>query len=266
MSKVKSSNLGYPRIGEKREWKKALEQFWSKKLSEEAFLKRIKELRLSYLEKQKNSGIDLIPIGDFSLYDHILDTSVLFGFIPERFHHQNGAVSLDTYFSIARGNSNAVASEMTKWFNTNYHYIVPEINAGTTPYITENRLLNLYLEAKKELNIDGKPVIVGPVTLLKLSKGFEKKDFPNLLRALIPLYIEVFTDLQTAGATWVQVDEPILSTTLDKKELGYFKETYEAFHQAVPNLNLLLQTYFESVDHYQDVAALPVQGLSLIHI
>ncbi|UJZ87135.1 5-methyltetrahydropteroyltriglutamate--homocysteine S-methyltransferase [Heyndrickxia coagulans] len=263
MSKVKSSNLGYPRIGEKREWKQALEQFWSKKLSEEAFLKRIKELRLSYLEKQKNSGIDLIPIGDFSLYDHILDTSVLFGLIPERFHHQNGAVSLDTYFSIARGNSDAVASEMTKWFNTNYHYIVPEINAGTQPYITENRLLNLYLEAKQELDIDGKPVIVGPVTLLKLSKGFEKKDFPNLLRALIPLYIEVFADLQRAGATWIQVDEPILSTTLDKEELGCFKETYEAFHQAVPNLNILLQTYFESIDHYQDVTALPVQGIGL---
>lgn len=263
MSKVKSSNLGYPRIGEKREWKQALEQFWSKKLSEEAFLKRIKELRLSYLEKQKNSGIDLIPIGDFSLYDHILDTSVLFGLIPERFHHQNGAVSLDTYFSIARGNSDAVASEMTKWFNTNYHYIVPEINAGTQPYITENRLLNLYLEAKQELDIDGKPVIVGPVTLLKLSKGFEKKDFPNLLRSLIPLYIEVFADLQRAGATWIQVDEPILSTTLDKEELGCFKETYEAFHQAVPNLNILLQTYFESIDHYQDVTALPVQGIGL---
>ncbi|QWU06353.1 5-methyltetrahydropteroyltriglutamate--homocysteine S-methyltransferase [Heyndrickxia coagulans] len=263
MSKVKSSNLGYPRIGEKREWKQALEQFWSKKLSEEAFLKRVKELRLSYLEKQKNSGIDLIPIGDFSLYDHILDTSVLFGLIPERFHHQNGAVSLDTYFSIARGNSDAVASEMTKWFNTNYHYIVPEINAGTQPYITENRLLNLYLEAKQELDIDGKPVIVGPVTLLKLSKGFEKKDFPNLLRALIPLYIEVFADLQRAGATWIQVDEPILSTTLDKEELGCFKETYEAFHQAVPNLNILLQTYFESIDHYQDVTALPVQGIGL---
>ncbi|UZH05711.1 5-methyltetrahydropteroyltriglutamate--homocysteine S-methyltransferase [Heyndrickxia coagulans] len=263
MSKVKSSNLGYPRIGEKREWKQALEQFWSKKLSEEAFLKRVKELRLSYLEKQKNSGIDLIPIGDFSLYDHILDTSVLFGLIPERFHHQNGAVSLDTYFSIARGNSDAVASEMTKWFNTNYHYIVPEINAGTQPYITENRLLNLYLEAKQELDIDGKPVIVGPVTLLKLSKGFEKKDFPNLLRSLIPLYIEVFADLQRAGATWIQVDEPILSTTLDKEELGCFKETYEAFHQAIPNLNILLQTYFESIDHYQDVTALPVQGIGL---
>lgn len=263
MSKVKSSNLGYPRIGEKREWKQALEQFWSKKLSEEAFLKRVKELRLSYLEKQKNSGIDLIPIGDFSLYDHILDTSVLFGLIPERFHHQNGAVSLDTYFSIARGNSDAVASEMTKWFNTNYHYIVPEINAGTQPYITENRLLNLYLEAKQELDIDGKPVIVGPVTLLKLSKGFEKKDFPNLLRSLILLYIEVFADLQRAGATWIQVDEPILSTTLDKEELGCFKETYEAFHQAVPNLNILLQTYFESIDHYQDVTALPVQGIGL---
>lgn len=263
MSKVKSSNLGYPRIGEKREWKQALEQFWAKTLSEEAFLKRVQELRLSYLEKQKNSGIDLIPIGDFSLYDHILDTSVLFGLIPERFHHQNGAVSLDTYFSIARGNSDAVASEMTKWFNTNYHYIVPEINAGTQPYITENRLLNLYLEAKQELDIDGKPVIVGPVTLLKLSKGFEKKDFPNLLRSLIPLYIEVFADLQRAGATWIQVDEPILSTTLDKEELGCFKETYEAFHQAVPNLNILLQTYFESIDHYQDVTALPVQGIGL---
>jgi 5-methyltetrahydropteroyltriglutamate--homocysteine methyltransferase len=127
MTNVQSSTIGYPRIGEKREWKRALESFWSGSTSEEELLKTTEALRLASLQKQKDFGIDLIPVGDFSLYDHVLDTSIMFGVVPTRFAYAGGKVPLDTYFAIARGNKDAVASEMTKWFNTNYHYIVPEL-------------------------------------------------------------------------------------------------------------------------------------------
>jgi 5-methyltetrahydropteroyltriglutamate--homocysteine methyltransferase len=147
MEKVISSNVGYPRIGEKREWKQALEQFWAGKLEKEAFLKQIEEIRLQHLKKQKEHGIDLIPVGDFSLYDHVLDTAVMFGLVPKRFNYSGGKVSLETYFDIARGTKEAVAAEMTKWFNTNYHYIVPELNE-TVPALVENRPLQFFQEAK----------------------------------------------------------------------------------------------------------------------
>src|SRR4051794_11002371 len=155
MSKVTSSNLGYPRIGEKREWKKALEQLWAGKLEKEAFLQQMEEIRLQHLQKQKNQGIDLIPVGDFSLYDHVLDTAVMFGLVPKRFEYSGGKVSLETYFEIARGTKAAVAAEMTKWFNTNYHYIVPELNE-VVPALVENRPLEFYKEAKQKLGIEGK--------------------------------------------------------------------------------------------------------------
>lgn len=263
MANVLSSTLGYPRIGEKREWKKALEQFWAGKLSEQDFLAAVKKLRLQYLKKQKEIGIDLIPVGDFSLYDHVLDTAVLFGLIPDRFQTGEKNVSLDTYFSIARGNKDAEASEMTKWFNTNYHYIVPEIGNETKPAVYKNRLLNLFEEAKDELGIIGKPVIVGPFTLLKLSKGYDKAHFTSLLDALVPLYIKVLGELQAVGAEWVQIDEPILVTSLSQEEIDLFEETYKALKKGLPNLKLLLQTYFEAVDHYETVVNLPVDGIGL---
>lgn len=148
MAKVQSSNLGYPRLGEKREWKKALENYWNHKISEEQLLSETKELRLRALKKQQDKGIELIPVGDFSFYDHILDTSITFGIVPKRFNYETGKVDLDTYFEVARGNDGAVASEMTKWFNTNYHYIVPEL-VDAKPQLTENRALFYYEEAKK---------------------------------------------------------------------------------------------------------------------
>ncbi|TCP30028.1 methionine synthase (B12-independent) [Scopulibacillus darangshiensis] len=262
MGKSLSSNLGYPRIGEQREWKKALEKFWSGQVDKEVFLSELKKLRFKSLQKQKEKGIDLIPVGDFSLYDQVLDTSVMFGIIPERFSYDEGPVSIDTYFDIARGNKGAVASEMTKWFNTNYHYIVPELQ-GAKPKITENRPLFYYREAKEELKIEGKPVILGPVTFVKLAKGYEPEQFDAILEQLIPLYAEILQQLEAEGVQWVQMDEPILSTTLHSSDIDRFKKVYEALNSAVPKLNLLLQTYFEGIDDYQDIVNLPVQGIGL---
>ncbi|MFC7395301.1 5-methyltetrahydropteroyltriglutamate--homocysteine S-methyltransferase [Scopulibacillus cellulosilyticus] len=262
MTTVISSNLGYPRIGENREWKRTLEKFWSGKIDKETFLEDIQKLRLNHLQKQKDQGIDLIPVGDFSLYDHVLDTSVMFGVIPERFEYSDGPVSLDTYFAIARGNQKAVASEMTKWFNTNYHYIVPELNQAE-PKITENRPLKFFREAKEKLGINGKPVILGPITYLKLSKGYKPEEFKTLLDKFVPLYITVLQELEKEGAEWVQIDEPILATSLQAEDIEIFKEVYEKLSSSLTKLNILLQTYFEGLDYYQEVVNLPVQGVGL---
>ncbi|MBC1780421.1 5-methyltetrahydropteroyltriglutamate--homocysteine S-methyltransferase [Listeria booriae] len=264
MANVQSSNLGYPRLGEKREWKKALENYWNNKISEEQLLSETKELRLHALKKQQDKGIDLIPVGDFSFYDHILDTSITFGIVPKRFAYDGGKVPIDTYFEIARGKDDAVASEMTKWFNTNYHYIVPELE-DAKPQLTENRTLFYYEEAKQELGIDGKPVLVGPITYLKLAKG--NADFKGLLDQLVPLYGQVLKELQDAGATWVQIDEPYLATSFDKSELALFEEVYANFAKVAPDLKIELQTYFESLDYFEDVVKLPVAaiGVDFVH-
>ncbi|KMY50937.1 5-methyltetrahydropteroyltriglutamate--homocysteine S-methyltransferase [Peribacillus loiseleuriae] len=262
MSKVKSSNLGYPRIGEKREWKKALEQFWTGKLEKAEFLDQIEEIRLKHLQKQNDQGIDLIPVGDFSLYDHVLDTAVMFGIVPKRFEYAGGKVSLETYFDIARGTTGAVASEMTKWFNTNYHYIVPELD-GAVPTLVENRPLQFYKEAKQKLGINGKPVILGPVTFVKLSKGYKENDFKAVVDQFVPLYANILRELQEEGVEWVQIDEPILSTTLLKEEISLFNDVYQTLNEAAPNVKVILQTYFDSIEHYEDVISLPVQGIGL---
>ncbi|HJF31133.1 MAG TPA: 5-methyltetrahydropteroyltriglutamate--homocysteine S-methyltransferase [Sporosarcina psychrophila] len=262
MVKVQSSNNGYPRIGGKREWKRALESFWNGSISEEELLKITQELRLDSLRKQKEFGIDLIPVGDFSLYDHVLDNSIMFGVVPKRFAYAGGKVPLDTYFAIARGTKDAVASEMTKWFNTNYHYIVPELE-GVKPKLVENRPLAFYKEAKEKLGIEGKPVLLGPVTYIKLAKSFGEENFPTLLKQFTPLYIEVLKELEEAGVEWVQIDEPILTSKLSKEDFEHVQQAYAEIHEAVPTLKIILQTYFEKVANYEAVAALPVQGLGL---
>ncbi|MCG7382003.1 5-methyltetrahydropteroyltriglutamate--homocysteine S-methyltransferase [Paenibacillus sp. ACRRY] len=259
---TKSSVLGYPRIGADREWKKALEAFWSGKLDEDTFHTRLQEIRLNHLRKLHDQGIDLIPVNDFSYYDHILDTAVMFGIVPKRFTYDGGAVPLSVYYGIARGTKDAAASEMTKWFNTNYHYIVPELN-DVTPALTENKPLIAYREAKEKLGIEGKPVIVGPLTFLKLSKGYDKSETEAWLGRLLPLYTQVLQELAEEGVQWVQIDEPVLVTQLNKDDLQLLQNIYKTFADAVPNLNILLQTYFESVDNYSDIITLPVQGIGL---
>lgn len=266
LTEVKSSNVGYPRIGEKREWKKALEQFWSGKLNKETFLQQMEVIRLSSLEKQKQLGVDLIPVGDFTLYDHVLDTAVMFGLVPERFTYRGGKVDIETYFDIARGNKDAVAAEMTKWFNTNYHYIVPELN-NLTPTLAENRPLAFYKEGKEKLEIDGKPVILGPITFVKLSKGYKESEFKSIVNQFVPLYAQILKELQQEGALWVQIDEPILATTLTEEDISLYQAVYQTLHQAAPQINIILQTYFESITHFEAVTSLPVQaiGLDFVH-
>lgn len=259
---TKSSVLGYPRIGADREWKKALEAFWSGQLQEDELHSRLQEIRLNHLRQQQAKGIDLIPVNDFSYYDHILDTAVMFGIGPKRFAYSGGAVPLSVYYGIARGTKDAAASEMTKWFNTNYHYIVPELN-DASPALTENKPLTAYLEAKEKLGIEGKPVIVGPLTFLKLSKGYTESETDGWLDKLLPLYTQVLQELADAGVQWVQVDEPALVTKLHAEDIQRLNKIYRTFAEAVPGLNILLQTYFESVEHYNDIIALPVQGIGL---
>lgn len=262
MAKVISSNIGYPRIGEKREWKRSLESFWSGEITEEELLNQTGKLRLENLKKQQDAGVELIPVGDHSLYDHVLDTAATFGVVPKRYDYEGGKVDLHTYFAIARGVENAVASEMTKWFNTNYHYIVPELN-DVEPKLVDNRALRFYKEAKEELGIDGKPVILGPITFLKLSKGYAEDDFGSLVKTFIPLYVQVLKELAEAGATWVQIDEPIFSTNVSAEVVDYAKEVYEAFHKEVPEINVIFQTYFERIFHYEEIIKLPVQGIGI---
>ncbi|MEH7343329.1 5-methyltetrahydropteroyltriglutamate--homocysteine S-methyltransferase [Bacillus sp. JJ1532] len=260
MSHVRNSNLGYPRIGEKREWKKSLELYWAGQLEKDEFLKQMEQIRLQHLQKQIDQGIDLIPVGDFSLYDHVLDTAVMFGLVPKRFGYSGGKVSLETYFNIARGTKGAVASEMTKWFNTNYHYIVPELDEAE-PALVENRPLQFYKEAKQKLNIEGKPVILGPITFVSLAKGYKASQFKEKVNQFVPLYAEILRELQDEGVEWVQIDEPILSTSISKDLMALFKNVYQALYEAAPHVKVILQTYFEAVEFYEDIISLPVHGI-----
>jgi 5-methyltetrahydropteroyltriglutamate--homocysteine methyltransferase len=259
---VMSSSLGYPRIGENREWKKTLEQYWTGKVDEDSFQERIEKIRLEHVKKQLEQGVELIPLGDFSLYDHVLDTAVMFGMIPDRFNYKGGKVTLGTYFDIARGAKGAAAAEMTKWFNTNYHYIVPEIGESV-PELVENRPLFYYREAKEKLGIKGKPVIVGPFTFVKLSKGYEEADYQTLVNDLIPLYGKILRELQEEGVEWVQIDEPILCTSITKQEINRFKDAYGILKQAAPDVKIILQTYFDHVEHFKEVTAIPVDGIGM---
>ncbi|GAB2720508.1 5-methyltetrahydropteroyltriglutamate--homocysteine S-methyltransferase [Paenibacillus thermoaerophilus] len=262
MRALKSGNLGYPRIGANREWKRALEAFWSDKIGENELHGRLTDIRLEHLRKQRDKGIDYIPVGDFSYYDHVLDTAAMFGIVPSRFAYEGGPVPLRTYFAMARGDQGAAACEMTKWFNTNYHYIVPELK-DAKPALTDNRPLRAYREAKERLGIEGRPVIVGLYTFLKLSKGYEPSELDAWVERLLPLYRQVLAELEQEGVRWVQIDEPILVTDVTEADMRRVRAIYEALKASAPKLNLLLQTYFEAVARYEDVVSLPVDGIGL---
>ncbi|MEB3752610.1 5-methyltetrahydropteroyltriglutamate--homocysteine S-methyltransferase [Geobacillus sp. FSL W8-0032] len=258
---IHSSNLGYPRIGEQREWKKALESFWNGQLEEANLMETMKTIQLSSIKKQMAKGIELIPIGDFSLYDHVLDTAFMFGYIPKRFG-QESERRWDTYFAMARGTSSQPAMAMTKWFNTNYHYIVPELD-GLQPRLMENFLLRDYQFIKDNLSIETKPVLLGPVTFLILAKLSTGVHWHKHLQLLVPVYIELLDELYRAGVRWVQVDEPILVQEIDEDIVAAVEYVYHSFHQKVPGVQLILQTYFESLSNYPEIVSLPVAGFGL---
>ncbi|HAR6306798.1 TPA: 5-methyltetrahydropteroyltriglutamate--homocysteine S-methyltransferase [Staphylococcus pseudintermedius] len=257
MMTIKTTNLGFPRLGHKREWKKAIESYWNNKITKAELDDTLQQLHRSNLVLQQNYNLDSVPVGDFSLYDHILDTSLLFNIIPTRF--QDRDVDDDLLFDIARGNKSHVASALVKWFNTNYHYIVPEWD-NVTPRVNRNRLLERFNEAKA-LNINAHPVIVGPVTFVALSKGGDQS-FEDKVRTLLPLYVEVLQSLIDAGAEPIQIDEPILVTDKAAELEAITREAYEAFAEADVAKSLVIQTYFERAN-VKFLSALPVKGLGL---
>lgn len=254
--------LGYPRIGAKRELKFAVESYWKGLTDEEQLQAVAADIRAKNWQVQKDNGAEFITVGDFSFYDHVLDTLVCVGGIPARFGFDPQSLSLEQYFQLARGNKTQFAMEMTKWFDTNYHYIVPEWSANTTFSLNAHHLL-AQIEQAKTLGSTIKPVIVGPLTLLYLGKekeeGFERL---ALLEKLLPVYRSLLDVLAQQGITWVQIDEPILALDLNKDWLAAFSTAYETLrHQ---HLSLLLSTYFGDItEHTALLQNLPIQGLHI---
>ncbi|MDW4495114.1 5-methyltetrahydropteroyltriglutamate--homocysteine S-methyltransferase [Staphylococcus saprophyticus] len=257
MMTIQTSNLGFPRLGRKREWKKAIEDYWANKYDLETLHQRLTDLHKENLLLQKNYNLSSIPVGDFSLYDHILDTSLLFNIIPERF--QGRDIDDDLLFDIARGNKEHVASALIKWFNTNYHYIVPEWD-NAEPKLNKNVLLERFNYAKS-LNVNAHPVIVGPITFVKLSKGGDQS-FEEKVQTLLPLYKEVLQSLVDAGAEYIQIDEPALVTDDSADYEDITKTAYNYFSEANLGDYLVVQTYFERVN-LSFLNSLPIRGIGL---
>jgi 5-methyltetrahydropteroyltriglutamate--homocysteine methyltransferase len=278
MSPIHTHNLGYPRIGEHRELKKATELYWQGKLSRTELEETGKTLRRQNWLKQQAAGIDLIPCNDFSFYDQILDTTCLLGNVPPRFGKPEIA-DLDIQFLIARGardstetcedacacktdNTATFASEMTKWFDTNYHFIVPEFRSDTTFKISATKIFDEFSEALA-LGIHAKPVLIGPVTYLSLGKSQQAGFDPfTLLPGLVTAYEEILARLAAQGATWVQIDEPILALDLSDCQRDAFLEAYSRLVKAAGSAKLLVASYFgELRDNLPLFLSLPVAGL-----
>lgn len=261
---VISSNLGFSRIGPNRELKRALESYWSHKSTDQELQSVCQSLRLQAWQWQRAAGIQHIPSNDFSMYDQVLDTSVMVGAIPRRFGWNGGEVSLATYFAMARGDAenNIAAMEMTKWFDTNYHYLVPELRSGQTFELSSLKPVEEFLEAKQN-GYHTRPVLIGPVTYLLLGKSlggnFNKL---SLLDALLPVYEEVLSKLAAAGADWVQIDEPCLVTDLDHDARLALRRAYERLGAVSSRLSILVASYFGALqDNLETAVGLPVQAL-----
>jgi methionine synthase (B12-independent) (EC 2.1.1.14) len=252
-----TATLGYPRIGKNRELKKALESFWSQKSDAANLQRTLQQVMLANWQTQKDAGIDHIGIGDTSLYDLVLDWSVRLGLIPQRFRHLSG---LDQYFAMARGKEGIPALEMTKWFDTNYHYLVPEITADMQPKADFSDFLAVVHQAQSVLGPKAVPIILSPVTLLCLSRV--EGDWQEHLHRLLPLYAELLKQLAACGITEVQFHEPILVTS----QAGAVREAVVTTYTqlAAVGVPIHVMTYFDDLgDAYPWVVALPVAGISL---
>ncbi len=264
---ILAANLGYPRLGAKRELKWALESYWAGKTKAADLLQTAKELRLEHWKVQQAAGIDAIPSNDFSLYDHVLDTTMMVGAIPQRYSKLKNPTELDLYFAMARGTQRNgqtfAAMEMTKWFDTNYHYIVPEIEKDQVYRLASAKVVDEFIEAK-EAGIHTRPILLGPVSYLLLSKSTTADGVPlNTLAKLIPVYVEVLQRLASAGADWVQIDEPCLVLDLDEAARKAYAEAYKQLGQ-VANIRLLVATYFGGLgDNLELAKGLPVYGLHI---
>ncbi|MES0205044.1 5-methyltetrahydropteroyltriglutamate--homocysteine S-methyltransferase [Mesorhizobium sp. LNHC209A00] len=276
------ATLGVPRFGRRRELKFALESYWSGTSSAGDLLATSKALRAASWEEQRNRGVSKIPSNDFSLYDHVLDTAAMVGAIPSRYGWNSGEVPLDIYFAMARGNQGqkedcahaghqeaahgpgVTAMEMTKWFDTNYHYIVPELDDDQTFALSSTRPVDYFLEAQA-LGIHTRPVILGPITFLKLAKSpAEGFDPIALLPRLLPVYEQLLQRLKLSGADWVQIDEPALVLDLNSNERAAFEFAYGQLSKAAPELKIMLATYFGHLgDNLETAVSLPLAGLHI---
>ncbi|ANI29597.1 5-methyltetrahydropteroyltriglutamate-- homocysteine methyltransferase [Yersinia entomophaga] len=260
---ILNHTLGFPRVGLKRELKKAQESYWAGNITQEELLNVGRELRARHWQQQQQAGVDLVPVGDFAWYDHVLTTSLLLGNVPARHQNADGSIDLDTLFRIGRGRAPtgkpAAAAEMTKWFNTNYHYMVPEFQQGQEFKLGWTQLLDEVDEALA-LGHKIKPVLLGPITYLWLGKvKGEQFDRLTLLKDILPVYQQVLAELAKRGIEWVQIDEPALVLELPKEWRDAYQPAYQSLQGQV---KLLLTTYFDSIGHNLDtIRALPVQGL-----
>lgn len=270
---IRSANLGFPRIGLKRELKQATEAYWKGTIEAAELLATAKELRKRHWLLQQKAGIHFIPSNDFSFYDQMLDMTAMVGAVPARFVLDPALTidkataradleaivagaphpELDTYFAMARGTKDAPAMEMTKWFDTNYHYIVPELHKGQTFKLSSRKAIDEYNEAKL-LGVDTRPVLIGPVTYLMLGKAKgEEFDPITLLDALLPAYAEVLGALKAAGAEWVQMDEPVLSLDLSQSQRRALRVAYQRLAPSAPKL--MVANYFGAYGDNLTVAA-----------
>ena len=259
---VWSSNLGMPGIGRKREAKRVVERLWGGQANIAEVESTLREIRAENYRVQKEQGIQWIPVFDTDPYDRLLRHAVMFGMVPKRFGPpQQAAVDLEVYFSLARGSEKAQACAMTKWFDTNYHSIKPEIEAPLV--LTRNFALEIFAEAK-QVGVEPKPVLIGPLTLLHYALNRRAVPEERLLEELIPLYSQVVEELERAGARLIQLDEPVIVTWSDSTRIGQLRRFLSALSQVKGKAKILLQTYFGDVEEiYEEVVSLPVDGVGL---
>tara|TARA_Y100001970_G_scaffold136849_1_gene168373 strand:+ start:13457 stop:15751 length:2295 start_codon:yes stop_codon:yes gene_type:complete len=263
---VASANLGFPRIGANRELKRALESYWAGKIELGALQKVAKEIRTKNWQLQIDAGIDHIPSNDFSMYDQVLDTAVMLGAIPDRFLDKQFDSAEALYFAMARGlqteDIDVTPLEMTKWFDTNYHYLVPELSEKINFSLNPDKILNEFNEAK-QLGITSRPVIIGPMTFIKLSKFDASISQKEFLDKLVPLYAELLALLSDQGCDWVQIDEPVLVTDLTEDEKNNLLNAYNLLNEKT-NMQIMLTTYFGAILHNIElIASLNIDGLHL---
>lgn len=263
---MKTSVIGFPRIGTLRELKFASEKYFKKEITADELLAKGKELRKIHWNTQKEAGIDFISSNDFSFYDILLDTAVLFGIVPKRYKELNLS-ELDTYFAMARGyqgeSGDVKALAMRKWFNTNYHYIVPEVEDDTEIRLSGNKPFEQYNEAKA-LQVETKSIVIGAYTLLKLCRFTGKKSSNDFVDAFISAYQSYLKKAEKSGISWVQFDEPALVRDTDSEDIALFNKIYSAILSSKSSAKVLVQTYFGDVrDIYSDLIKLPFDGIGL---
>ncbi|WP_185855982.1 5-methyltetrahydropteroyltriglutamate--homocysteine S-methyltransferase [Blattabacterium cuenoti] len=275
-------NLGYPRIGIRRELKKACESYWGNKIDSKKLFDVGKQIREENWKIQEKSGMDLIPCNDFSFYDHVLDMSLLLGAIPESYKEivhdttnddSSSNQKIEIYFAMARGiqkkGLDIKAMEMTKWFNTNYHYIVPEFYKNQKFSIFSRKIFDEFEEAKKILKSIPKPVVIGPVSYLFLGKEKEKENFHkmDLIENIVPIYIKVINSLKKRGSNWIQLDEPILVfDDLSKKVVEAFQYSYQEISKHCSEINILLTSYFDGISENISILREFSSSINALHV